>query len=62
MSRKPNQSDEFERIARELGCDEDEARFNEKLKRIAREGGKKPEAEKPKRQSAPSSRKERRGE
>lgn len=35
--KKADQSDEFKRVARELECDEDEARFNEKLKRIARE-------------------------
>lgn len=35
------QAERFRQIARELECDDDEARFNENLKRIAREGGKK---------------------
>lgn len=43
MSGKKSESDqaeEFRRVARELGCDEDEERFNERLKRIARKGKK----------------------
>lgn len=46
MIMEETQREKFERLARELECDEDEARFNEKLKRIAREGGRKGEAEK----------------
>jgi len=34
------QSKEFERVARELECDEDEDRFNATLKKIAKEGAK----------------------
>lgn len=30
------QKERFERTARELGCDESEERFNERLKRIAK--------------------------
>lgn len=30
------QRERFERVARELGCDEDEAAFDEKLRRIAK--------------------------
>lgn len=33
------QSERFKRAARELETDDDEARFNERLKRIARESG-----------------------
>lgn len=39
-----SQSDKFKRIASELECDEDEARWNERLKKIANG---KPEPEKP---------------
>ena len=31
------QADKFRNAARELGCDEDEARFDERLKQIARQ-------------------------
>lgn len=41
---KANQIDRFKEAARELGCDEDEARFDEKLKEIAKH---KPPPEKP---------------
>ena len=34
---KPTQHDRFVEAARELGCDEDEAAFDEKLKVIARQ-------------------------
>lgn len=40
MNDHQKQLERFKRAARELGCDESEDRFNEKLKRIAREGGK----------------------
>ena len=33
----PTQSDRFKKAARSLGCDEDEAAFDEKLKGIARQ-------------------------
>jgi len=42
----PTQSKRFIETARELGCDEDEAAFDEKLKRIATA---KPRRESPKR-------------
>lgn len=32
---KRSQADKFRDLARELGCDEDEAKFDEALKRIA---------------------------
>ena len=35
-----DQSERFKQVARELECDEDEARFNENLKRIAKSGAK----------------------
>lgn len=31
-----SQVDDFKRVARELGCDEDEANFDAKLKEVAR--------------------------
>lgn len=34
------QAEEFKRIARELECDEDEDRFNAKLKKVAKDGAK----------------------
>jgi hypothetical protein len=40
-SPKTSQSDRFKAAARELGCDEDEARFEASLKKVA---GHKPEA------------------
>lgn len=39
-----SQSDKFKEVARELECDEDEGRWNEKLKQVARQ---KPAPEKP---------------
>jgi len=33
---KPDQIDKFRDLARELECDEDEAAFDERLKRLAR--------------------------
>jgi hypothetical protein len=37
-SESPNpQSDKFKALARELECDEDEAAFDEKLKRVAKQ-------------------------
>lgn len=42
------QSRKFIETARQLGCDEDEAAFNEKLKRIARQKPRPPDAPAPK--------------
>lgn len=36
MADDKDQKERFERTARELGCDESEERFNERLKRIAK--------------------------
>ncbi|VTZ25761.1 hypothetical protein MPC4_90100 [Methylocella tundrae] len=33
---KPNQKERFTEAARELGCDENESHFEEKLKQVAR--------------------------
>lgn len=33
---KSEQKDRFEQAARELGCDEDESHFDDKLKKVAR--------------------------
>lgn len=33
-TKKPSQIDRFKEVARELGCDEDEAAFDERLKGI----------------------------
>lgn len=33
---KKSQRDKFKEAARELGCDEDEAQFDKKLKRLAK--------------------------
>lgn len=48
-----NQIEKFKKAARELGADESEERFNERLKRIARKGGKPiaPARQKPKKDS-----------
>ena len=35
---KPSQLERFKEAARQLGCDEDEAAFDEKLKVIAKSG------------------------
>ncbi len=40
----PSQSDKFKQAARELDCDEDEARWDERLRKVA---GQKPAPEKP---------------
>lgn len=45
MSKQRSQSEKFRRAARELGCDEDEAAFDAKLKSIA---GQKPKPDKDK--------------
>jgi hypothetical protein len=34
--RNQSQSDKFKDTARELGCDEDEARWDERLKKVAK--------------------------
>ena len=43
-TRGDTQSDKFKATARELECDEDEARWDERLKKVARQ---KPAPEKP---------------
>lgn len=35
MTDKPSQSERFKQAARELECDEDEARWDERLKKVA---------------------------
>lgn len=40
MGEKQTQADKFKEAARELGCDEDEARWDERLKKVA---GQKPD-------------------
>ena len=40
MTEQETQRQKFERVARELECDEDESRFNAALKKIARDGAK----------------------
>ena len=45
MSDEKTQSDKFEELARDLECDEDEARWDERLKKVAKA---KPAPEKPK--------------
>jgi hypothetical protein len=44
MTDPKTQSDKFKEAARELGCDEDEARWDETLRKVAKQ---KPEPEKP---------------
>ena len=41
MKDNESQIDKFRRAARELGCDDDEDRFKETIRRIARPQGKK---------------------
>ena len=41
---RPSQSDKFKEAARQLECDEDEAGWDERLRKVARQ---KPEPEKP---------------
>lgn len=36
MAKKQSQSDKFKEAARELECDEDEARWDERLKKVAK--------------------------
>lgn len=38
MNEKKSQLDRFKEAARELGTDDDEERFNEKLKKLAKQG------------------------
>ncbi|MBY0408500.1 MAG: hypothetical protein K2Q01_12480 [Rickettsiales bacterium] len=45
MAKDKQQVDKFIETAKELGCDESEAAFNEKLKKLAKQ---QPEPEKPK--------------
>jgi hypothetical protein len=44
--REPSQLDKFKEAARDLECDEDEARWDERLKKVAKQ---KPAPEKPER-------------
>lgn len=44
MADETSQSDKFKAAARELGCDEDEAHWDDRLRRIAKQ---KPPPEKP---------------
>ncbi len=44
MAEKKTQTDKFKEAARELECDEDEARWDERLRKLAKS---KPETEKP---------------
>ena len=56
MNQKPDDSDQvlrFKELARELGCDEDEAAFEEALRKLA-EAGHQPK-HKPKKQAKPKS-------
>ena len=45
VDKQNNQIKKFKKAARELGCDEDEAAFEEKLKRLAKAKPKKDESE-----------------
>jgi hypothetical protein len=36
MTNRRSQSDKFKEAARDLGCDEDEARWNERLRKVAK--------------------------
>lgn len=42
MIKEPDQSDKFKDAAREHGCDEDEARWSERLKKVAKAKAEKP--------------------
>ena len=37
MNDQKSQADKFKEAARELGCDEDEARWDERLRKVARQ-------------------------
>jgi hypothetical protein len=37
MTEKQSQTDKFKQAARELECDEDEARWDERLKKVAKQ-------------------------
>ncbi|WP_309602492.1 hypothetical protein [Sphingomonas sp.] len=41
--RQAMQTDKFKDAAREAGCDEDEARWTERLKKVAKQAPEKPE-------------------
>lgn len=44
MTKEKTQSDKFKDAARDLGCDEDEGRWEERLKKVAKQkSGEKPE-------------------
>ncbi|MGD9472710.1 MAG: hypothetical protein AB7G24_07675 [Novosphingobium sp.] len=43
MTDKPTQLDKFKEAAREIGADEDEARWDERLKKVAKGKPEKPE-------------------
>jgi hypothetical protein len=44
-----SQSEKFKAVAREIGCDEDEAAFEARLKKTAKASPPKPEKKKPRR-------------
>jgi hypothetical protein len=48
-----SQKQAFIKVARELGCDESEERFDAALKTIAKQKPKEPEARPPKKKAAP---------
>lgn len=41
MAEKQSQSDKFKEAARDLVCDEDEGRWNERLRKVAKPQGRK---------------------
>ena len=43
MTDQKSQSDKFKDAARELGCDEDEGRWEERLRKVAKQRPEKPE-------------------
>jgi len=42
LNKQKSQSDKFKEAARELECDEDEARWDERLRKVAKPDTKKP--------------------
>jgi hypothetical protein len=45
MTMKKTQAEKFKKTARELECDEDEARWDERLKKLAKANAEKPKSE-----------------
>ncbi|WP_427966383.1 hypothetical protein [Altererythrobacter sp.] len=45
MIDKKSQTEEFKKLARELECDEDEAHWDERLKKVAKGKSEKPDVE-----------------